>query len=124
MQAQEFTPDNTVAASLATLLVDLGATVTKNVKATPGRVYAIHGDNANAAIRYLQLHDTATTPAGAAVPKFTFKVKATDSILLGGDFFTQNGMYFTLGIAYAWSTTRDSYTAATAAEHATQVIFK
>ena len=110
--------------ALANLATDNGANVTKNVKATAGRLYGIQGDNNNAAARFLQLHDTATTPAGNAVPKLTFRVAATGSVEIGADFLTRNGILFTTGIAYAWSTTRDTYTAATAADHATQVIYK
>jgi hypothetical protein len=103
------------------LVADFGATVTKNAKASAGVVTAIIGDNANAAVRYLQIHNTATTPSAGAVPLISFRVATMTSILIGEDVLSENGLYCSTGIAYAWSTTAGTYTAATAADHNTQV---
>jgi hypothetical protein len=105
-----------------TLLVkDFGATITKNAKSSAGVVTALIGVNNNAAVRYLQIHNTATTPSAGAVPLIVFRVPATSSILIGEDILSENGLYCSTGIAYAWSTTEGTYTAATAADHSTQV---
>lgn len=103
---------------------DLGANATRNVKATPGSVFSLTCYNANAADRYLQLHNTATTPSGGAAPALVFLVPAGGQIVIGSDYFTDVGMGFTTGIAFAFSTTRNTYTAATAAEQTTFIRYK
>ena len=103
---------------------DFGTTATKNLKATGGRAFSFAAINSNAAARFLQLHDTATTPAGAAAPKYSFEIAAASGLVVGSDFFTLQGMPFALGIAYAFSTTKDTFTAATAADGTIQVIFQ
>lgn len=107
-----------------TLFTNYGANATLNVKATPGNVVSVYCVNLNAAIRYLQLHNTATTPGGAAVPLMTFAIPASGSIVFGTDFFTQAGMNFSTGIAFAFSTTQGTYTAGTAGDQFTQIHFK
>lgn len=107
-----------------TLFTNFGANATLNVKATPGNVFSLYCDNLNAAVRYLQLHNTATTPAGAAVPLMTFKIPATSTLVLGTEFFSQAGMNFSTGIAFAFSTTEGTYTAGAAADQFTQIQFK
>lgn len=98
-----------------------GANATLNVKAAAGNVFSLNCHNANAADRYIQLHDTATVPAGAAAPKFSFLVKAGGDTVIGTDYFTDEGCSFAAGIAFAFSTTRDTYTAGTAADQRTEV---
>ena len=107
-----------------TLFTNFGANATLNVKATPGNVYSVYCNNLNAAVRYLQLHNTATTPAGAAVPLMTFKIPATSTLVLGTDFFSLAGENFSTGIAFAFSTTEGTYTAGAAADQFTQILFK
>lgn len=103
---------------------NLGANATLNVKATGGNVRSVACFNANAAVRYLQLHDTATTPGAGAVPVNTFPMAASGGFVReGADFFGDAGSNFVNGIAFAVSTTRDTYTAATAADHATYINF-
>lgn len=103
---------------------NLGANATLNVKATPGNVKAVYCHNINAAARYVQLHNTATTPAGGAVPLYTFLVPAQSSITIGDTFFGEHGAHFTTGIAFAFSTTEATYTAATAADQMTHIMYK
>lgn len=99
---------------------NLAANTTLNVKASAGNVRSLVCMNANAAVRYVQLHNTATTPAGGAAPVFSFIMPATSGmVVIGADFFGDNGANFATGIAFAVSTTRDTYTAATAADHST-----
>lgn len=119
-----------VAAYAATVLVtDYAATVTKNAKNTAGVVTSVYGSNRNAALRYLQLHNTATVPGAGAVPLISIgvlpnAVNPGQSIIFDDALFSQGGVFFSLGIAYAWSTTEGTYTAATAADHSTTVIGK
>jgi hypothetical protein len=112
---------NTYAPSLFT---NFGANATLNVKASAGNLFTFTHYNLNAATRYLQFHNTATTPAGAAVPLLTFPVPGSSAINLGPEFFTANGIYFSTGIAFAFSTTQGTYTAGTAGEQFTQATFK
>lgn len=103
---------------------NLGANATLNVKASAGNVYSLYCNNENAAERFIQLHNTATTPAGAATPLFTFRIPEAGDVLIGTDFFTNAGAHFTTGIAFAFSTTKDTYTAGTATEQSTIVMYK
>ena len=80
-----------------TRFVDLGANATANVKASAGNVYSAYIENTNAAKRYLQFHNTATTPAGGAVPLYTFAVAGSGSILIGSDFWGLAGANFSMG---------------------------
>ncbi len=98
-----------------------GSAATLNIKASPGNVFAFTATNTNAAVRYLQLHNTASTPAASAVPVYTFMIPIGGMVVVGNDFFTNAGAYFSTGIAVALSTAAGIYTAATAAEHYTCV---
>ncbi len=104
--------------------------VTKaNIKNSTGNVLAFFISNINAAVRYFQLHNKATAPAGTDVPIFSFPVGAgtsTNPIILemGSEFFTQAGKNFTTGIGWAISTTYATFTdSATAAEHVVSVMY-
>lgn len=93
-----------------------GANTTHNVKATPGSVYSLYAYNTNAAARFEQLHNTATTPSASAVPVFSFLVGISLDKLIGSDFFGPNGCNFSTGIAFAHSSAFGIYTAGTAAD--------
>lgn len=99
--------------------VNLGSSTAANVKSSAGNVFSISITNANAASRYVQIHNTAGTPAGAAVPVYTFLIPAGGMVVIGNDFFTNAGGYLSTGIGFAVSTTAGTYTAATAADHMT-----
>lgn len=129
----EDNPNQVIASAIRPLAVstyswtrfqNLGANATLNVKATPGNVKAVHCRNINAAAHYVQLHNTATVPAGGAVPLYTFLVPATSAITIGDTFFGEHGAHFTTGIAFAFSTTEATYTAATATDQMTHIMFK
>lgn len=107
-----------------TLFTNFGANATLNVKATAGNVYAIHCQNTNAAIRYIQIHNTATTPGGGAVPLLSFAIPASSSVTITHDLLVAGGVYFSTGIAFAFSTTLGTYTAGTAGEQSTTILFK
>lgn len=111
------------AAASPSRFTNIGANTTLNVKAGAGNVFSLSCDNTNAAARFLQLHNTATTPAGGAAPLYSFRVPASSQIIVGNDYFTNEGVNFSTGIAFAVSTARDTYVAATAAEHSTVVHF-
>lgn len=80
---------------------------------------ALHAKNKNAAVRYLQVFDSAGTtttvlyqweipPQAASVP---------GQIIVGNDFFGLAGWVFATGLTVGISTTDGTYTAATAADH-------
>lgn len=106
------------------LFSNLGANATLNVKASKGKVFSLQCHNLNAATRYIQLHDTATTPSAAAVPKYTFAIPAGLTVIVGTDFFGQGGVEFVNGVAFAFSTTEATYTAATATDQMTFVNYR
>lgn len=87
------------------------------VRAGSTRCFSFCGDNANAADRYLQLHNLAAVPTGGEAPAEAFRAPTGSTIIVGTDYFTEPGKNFPLGLMFAWSTTRDTYTAATAADH-------
>lgn len=107
-----------------TPFTNFGASVNFNVRPLACNLYSLMGYNGNAAIRYLQVHNTAAAVSGGAVPVWIIPV------LPGGigsfdltDFFF-SGLYLSNGLTLAWSTTAGTYTAATAADHITQGNYK
>lgn len=105
------------------LFQNLGANATLNVKATAGNVKSIYCHNVSGAARFIQIHNTATTPGGGAVPKLTFFVPIGGTTIIDGAFLGENGYNFATGIAFACSTTEATYTAATATDHITQIMY-
>lgn len=102
---------------------DYGANATLNVKTTTGNVLSVSCFNANGATRYLQLHNTATVPNAGDVPRLVFLVPSLQQIRVGTEFFTQAGVNFSTGIAFAFSTTQGTYTAGVAGDQFTQVLY-
>lgn len=97
-----------------------GGTVTKKtVKATPGNVFAARVTNANAALRYFQIHNKATAPAGNDVPIAFFPIPVSGGIMTVGAEFLGGNLECTAGVSWAISTTAATFTdSATANEHA------
>lgn len=112
------------AASSPTRFANLGANATLNVKATSGNVFSLYCHNANAASRYIQLHNTATTPADQDVPLYSFLVPTLGQTIIGEDFFSTAGANFSTGIAFAFSTTKATYTAGTNTDQNTVIHYK
>lgn len=102
---------------------NLGDTQPAAIKPNPGNVYAVQATNANAAVRYLQLHNKATAPAGGDVPEYSFPIPASGGVVrVGEEFFGREGQYFTTGISFGISTTQNTFTdSATDSEHSTVV---
>lgn len=103
------------------------ASVTKaNIKASAGNAYMIRITNGNAAVRYFQLHNKATAPAGTDVPQLYFIVPAGTATSPGIFELNTNDFapteYFSTGIGWAISTTATTFTdSATASDHNTTV---
>jgi hypothetical protein len=102
-----------------TIFKNLGANATLNVKASAGNVFSLSCYNSNVSSRFIQIHNTTTTPGGGATPIFSFLVPPSSQIIVGSDFFTMGGIYFSAGIAFAFSTTINTYTAGVAGEQST-----
>ena len=100
---------------------NLGANATLNVKSSSGRVLSVYMRNLNAAVRYLQLFNTATVPTTGDTPYYTFLIPASGYTVIDGTFFGPNGANFPTGIAFAFSTTEKTYTAGAASDHITQI---
>lgn len=96
-----------------------GAVTGAPIKASAGNLFTIVATNANAAVRYLQLHNLTAKPAGGAVPIAVFPIPVANGTLqLGDQAFSLMGINFATGITWAVSTTIGTFTdAATAAEH-------
>lgn len=107
-----------------TLFSQFGTDPDVSVKATPGNVFSVYCHNINAAARYLQLHNKASAPANPDVPLLTFLIPAQSAINITADFFTENGIYFSTGIAYGFSTTEGTYTAGAAADQFAMIAYK
>lgn len=83
-------------------------------KSAAGVLYGLSGYNTNGSDQFVQIHDSATTPANGAVPKVVFKVTASKNFSLdygsvGRSF--DNGIYIcnsstsstkTVGAADCW----------------------
>lgn len=104
----------------------LGASVASDVdvavKATAGNMLYIRATNANAAVRYLQLHNKATAPVNPDVPARFWLIPAGTAtqpaiIELGRETFGQGGFNLGTGLALGISTTAATFTGATAADH-------
>lgn len=72
------------------------------VKTSAGRVYGLTGYNSKASAQFIQLFDSATVPANAAVPVVVFTVPASSNFSLD---FNNLGRYFSTGIAISNSST-------------------
>lgn len=103
-----------------------GAATNANIKSTAGAVFRIRVTNANAAVRYFQIHNTTAAPAGAAVPQSWYLLPAGTAAIpsvteLGITDFAPSE-YCSTGISFAVSTTAATFTdSATASEHFIEV---
>ena len=86
-------------------------------KNSAGNVYSVTACNLNAAIRYLQIHNRTTAPSNPNVPAISIPMVQNEKIVLGEDFFGTTGVYFDTGIAWGFSTTAATFTAATTTDH-------
>lgn len=92
-----------------------------NIKSTPGSVQSFMATNANAAVRYLQIHNKASTPSASEVPIRSFPIPAgtanNPGQILIDRHYLSSLIFCTAGVSFAFSTTYLTYTAATPADH-------
>lgn len=109
------------------LFSNLGANNTLHVGVGPVSIFSLTCDNENAADHYLQLFNHATVPVNTNVPVIAFRVPSLGQIVIGSDFFSFGGfggqVLFPLGLAFAWSSTKDTLTLGTATDHSTWITY-
>lgn len=97
--AVEIAPATTNAPSNATTTAYAASLI---IKASAGTVYSITGYNSKTSAQFIQLHDSATLPADAAVPKVIFYVPAQSNFAFD---LTPYGRSFAAGIVVCNSST-------------------
>lgn len=88
-----------------------------------GLVYSVSARNKNGAVRYLQLFNKATAPVAGDIPTVIIEIPANGITVLGDAFFSRNGLAFNVGVAWGFSTTEETFTAGTAADQVTQIVW-
>jgi hypothetical protein len=107
---------------VGTISLYLGTSSGANIKSSAGVIYAITCTNDNATIRYFQIINKASNPALNDVPLLAFPVYPNDGLLIiGQDILGGAGINLSTGITWGFSTTRLTYTAATATDCITSV---
>jgi len=102
----------------------------RNSKASLGNVLSSFVSNTNAAVRYFQIHNKASTPAGGDVPVISMPIPAGSAtvpgvLLLLNNFYTPAGYHLSTGVSWAISTTYATFTdSATASEHIVVINYK
>jgi hypothetical protein len=82
-----------------TTVAYVNGTVVKNA---PGTLYGLTGYNSKATAQFIQIHDSASVPSDAAVPKIIISIPATSSFSLD---FPIPGRIFDNGITICNSST-------------------
>lgn len=86
-----------------------------NVKSSAGVLWSVACTNLNAATRYLQIFNNASTPSGT--PLETYPVYGNVGFLvLDSLFFGNSGLSLSTGITLGFSTTATTYTAGSAGD--------
>lgn len=89
---------------------------TFNAKAGAGTLIYVNVINTAASVRYLQTHNTITTPSGGATAYNKWLIPANGSLTLGPKELAGNGIYHSTGVAFANSSTATTYTAGVAGD--------
>lgn len=94
----------------------------------PAHVHSIRVSNANAGVRFFQIHSKVTIPLSTEVPVIYFPVPAGTATVpawleLDGRWFA-DAIFCDPGLGFAWSTTAATYTAATAGDHTTTLLWR
>lgn len=105
------------------LFTNFGANNTLNVKSSTGNIFSFSCQNLNISARFIQFYNTATVPVNGNTPILSFSLPGTSTIIIGSDFFTSEGINFSTGLAFAFSTTNSTLTLGAAGDHSTQVVY-
>jgi hypothetical protein len=93
----------------------------------PGAVYSVYSTNKNGLARFFMIFNQTTIPNVGQAPSVSFLLpagtgSAPTEVILGTDFFGQNGIAFTSGIAWGISTSETSFQPTqTPQDHSVQV---
>jgi len=117
------TPSSLPAAASSVYSPVSSAVTAAVIKASAGNALHIYATNANAAVRWFQLHNKATIPLATEVPQRSFLIPAGSATVPGYvEFCFKFADQFTAGIGFAISTTQGTFTdSATAADHTKHV---
>ena len=96
--------------------INLGSANAATLKASAGVVYKIYCYNKNAATRFFQIHNKATTPVNTEVPVESFPVAANSALIIDSTFWGASGRICSTGVSWAFSTTEATLTLGTAAD--------
>lgn len=93
----------------------LGTSNGANLKSTAGKVFAFSCSNTNAAIRFFQLFNKASEAVDGDIPLISYPVLTDNGLLvIGQDVLGGGGIDLSVGISWAFSSTRLFCTLATA----------
>jgi hypothetical protein len=95
---------------------NLGTVNQAVLKASAGAVFKIYCYNKNAATRFFQIHNKATTPVNTEVPVESFPVAANSALIIDSTFWGASGRTCSTGVSWAFSTTEATLTLGTAAD--------
>jgi hypothetical protein len=93
------------------------------VKRGQGNLLSFTVTNDNAAVRYIHLFDRITALVTGDVPLFRYVIAATSEKQIDTRYFTDVGFKFLTGITIGISTTKNTYTAGTAADHVIEAAY-
>lgn len=88
-----------------------------SAKATPGNLLWITCTNANAAVRYLQIHNKTSAPSSGNTAYLSVSIPAGGSVTLGPNVWGEAGLNLSTGVAIGVSTAHGTFTAATTTDH-------
>lgn len=98
--------------------INLGAANAGVLKASAGAVYSLKVTNKNAAVRYFQIVNKATTPtnADALLIVDVVAIPANATVIIDSTYFGAMGLLCSTGVAWAFSSTDTTVTLATASD--------
>lgn len=94
------------------------------VKAAPGNVYSFTVNNFATATRFFGLYNSAAAVTAGAVPLLTFPVPANTFLLIDRSWFTDSGVFFSVGITWGASTSVTNFQPGASTDVEVQVIYK
>jgi hypothetical protein len=106
----------------ANVFVRWGTSVVDTISGTPARVTKVYVWNKSTSIRYIQLFNRTTNPTTGTVPLVSYVLAPGEKYTLGvADLGSNDGMSFSTGLAWAFSTTEATYTAGTTTDVSVEI---
>ena len=106
---------------------NLAAVSANAVKSGAGNLRAFIGVNRNTSARYFQIWDSLTVGSGTLLVQIPVDGSTSPAVTvkgMGHDFFGPQGIQFSTGLSFGFSTTNTTYIAATAADHDAFIAYK